>query len=139
MSDNKYTELHYEHTDKVNLNRLNLDYTTPEQSKRLIELGIPIESANIVYYHTPDSWHDPYLITEKKQIENLKSGKGLPCWSAGRLIEILEIILGSPWGDKQLLGEQGTLLERVLSDFEDIVKYKEIFNDNRIDFSKLKE
>ena len=42
------------------------NFTTPEQSKRLLELGLPIESANIVYYHTPDSLHDPYLITEKK-------------------------------------------------------------------------
>lgn len=70
------------------MSELRKDYTTPEQSKRLLELGIPIESANIVYYHTPDSLHDPYLITEKRHIENLKAGKGLPCWSVGRLIEI---------------------------------------------------
>lgn len=73
------------------MSELKKDYTTPEQSKRLLELGIPIESANIVYYHTPDSLHDPYLITEKRQIENLKAGKGLPCWSVGRLIEIIKI------------------------------------------------
>lgn len=88
MNHDKHIELYCKYTNKVNLNRLNLDYTTPEQSKRLVELGIPIKSANIVYYHTPDSWYDPYLITENGHIENLKLEKGLPCWSAGRLIEI---------------------------------------------------
>lgn len=37
------------------MDKLKKDYTTPEQSKRLLELGVPIESANIIYYHTPDS------------------------------------------------------------------------------------
>lgn len=78
------------------MKKLQNNYTTPEQSKRLVELGIPIESADIIYYHTPDSWHDPYFITEKRQIEHLKSGKGLPCWSVGRLIEVYLLCAEEP-------------------------------------------
>lgn len=31
------------------------------------------------------------LLPKKRQIENLKSGKGLPCWSIFRLIEIHDL------------------------------------------------
>lgn len=118
------------------------NFTDVEQSKRLLELGIPENSADC--YNTTK--HIDKIPEDKtyKDICQMFKLRGnyteiYPCWSAGRLIEILEIILGSPWSDHQLLGKQGTLLERVLSDFEDVVKYKEIFKDNRIDFSKLKE
>lgn len=117
------------------MDELKKDYTTPEQSKRLLELGIPIESANIIYYHTPDSWHDPYLITEKKQIENLKSGKGLPCWSVGRLMEIIKICsdLNTVLGYQIAYNtkHQPSLLHIVIQVIEDGI--------NEIDFSKLEE
>lgn len=112
------------------MNELQKNYTTPEQSKQLLELGIPIESANIIYYHTPDSWHDPYLITEKKHIENLKSGKGLPCWSVGRLIEIYCIITGRK---EFTLRTVDTLINEVIYVLKVAIKH-EGFN-----FSKLVE
>lgn len=122
-----------------------LNFTTPEQSKRLLELGVPADSADC--YNTtkhigiiPDgaTYKDVWQMSIWRD-EDDNHIEMYPCWSVGRLIEILEIILGSPWSDKELLGKQGTLLERVVSDFEDVVKYKEIFKDNRIDFSKLEE
>lgn len=129
------------------MKKLQNNFTTFNQIIRLFELGVPADSADmyIECYWCDESngrWRykaDSHeMFGKRKQI-----GEGIgaikPCWSVGRLIEILEIILGSPWSDKQLLGKQGTLLERVVSDFEDIVKYKEIFKDNRIDFSKLEE
>ena len=115
------------------MSELKKDYTTPEQSKKLLELGIPIESANIVYYHTPDSLHDPYLITEKRQIENLKAGKGLPCWSVGRLIEIMKVcsdldpILG--YQIAYNTKHQPSLLHIVIQVIEDYI--------NELNFSKL--
>lgn len=115
------------------MNELQKDYTTPEQSKRLLELGIPIESANIVCYHTPDSLHDPYFITEKRQIENLKSGKGVPCLSVGRLIEIIKIcsdldpILG--YQIAYNTKHQPSLLHIVMQIIEDYI--------NDLNFSKL--
>lgn len=67
------------------------NFTTPEQSKRLLELGIPADSADC--YYTEILWHRPRFITEDT-IPNwnarLMDGtqKYLPCWSVGRLIEI---------------------------------------------------
>ena len=111
------------------MSELKKDYTTPEQSKRLLELGIPIESANIVYYHTPDSLHDPYLITEKLQIERLKAGKGLPCWSAGRLINTFECCTGVKYNHNSDM----SLLDDIF------LKIQSFINANLFDFSKLDE
>lgn len=128
------------------MKKLQSNFTTFNQIIRLLELGVPADSADMYiecywcdgsngrWRHKADS-HE--MFGDRKQI-----GEGVgairPCWSVGRLIEILEIILGSPWSDHKELGKS-TLLERVLRDFEDVVKYKEIFKDNRIDFSKLEE
>lgn len=123
------------------MKKMQSNFTTTEQSKRLLELGVPEWTADLRYRicKANDSiLGNPYL-TKGKKYTGSHFNSSLPCWSVGRLIEILEIILDSPWSDRQLLGEQGTLLERVVSDFEDVVKYKEIFKDNRIDFSKLEE
>lgn len=131
MSHDKHIELYHKCTDKVNPNGLKLDYTTPEQSKRLIELGVPIESANIVYYHTPDSWYDPYLITENRHIENLKSGKGLPCWSVGRLMGIFTICFDPDFIHFDTFADGINFLKQMMNKFE---TYAE-----NMDFSKLEE
>ena len=116
------------------MKKLQNNFTTPEQSKRLLELGVPANSA--------DCYYDQYQILNfRNKLDYGYDFFGLnfrfiPCWSVGRLIEILEITLGTPWSDNEELGES-TLLERVVRDLEYVVKYKEIFKDNRIDFSKL--
>lgn len=118
------------------MKKLQNNFTTPEQSKRLLELGVPANSA--------DCYYDQYQILNFRT--ELDYGydffelnfRFIPCWSVGRLIEMLEITLGTPWSDHEELGKS-TLLERVVRDFEDVVKYKQIFKDNRIDFSKLEE
>lgn len=109
------------------MSKLQKDYTTPEQSKVLLELGIPMESANIVYYHTPDSWHDPYFITEKSQLEKLKAGKGLPCWSVGRLINIFECCTGVKYNHNSDM----SLLDDIFSKIQSFIKA------NLFDFAKL--
>lgn len=122
------------------MKKLQNNFTTPEQSKWLLELEMPIDSADcyLTKFGIDKDWEVKVLNNVKYSEIAISNQKYcLPCWSVGRLIEILEIILGTPWSDKELLGKQGTLLERVVSDFEDVVKYKEIFQDNRIDFSKL--
>ena len=113
------------------MSKLQNDYTTPEQSKRLVELGVPIESANIIYYHTPDSLHDPYLITENKHIENLKLGKGLPCWSVGRLMEIFAICFDPDFIHFDTYADGINFLQQMMDKFE---TYAE-----NMDFSKLEE
>ena len=111
------------------MKNLQKDRTTPEQSKILLELGIPIESANIVYYHTPDSLHDPYFITETRQLENLKAGKGLPCWSVGKLINIFECCTSVKYNHNSDM----SLLDDIFS------KIQSFINANLFDFSKLED
>ena len=112
------------------MKKLQNNFTTPKQSKRLLELA--------------DCYYDQYQILNfRTELDYGYDFFGLnfrfiPCWSVGRLIEILEITLGTPWSDREELGKS-TLLERVIRDFEDVVKYKEISKDNRIDFSKSVE
>lgn len=114
------------------MKKLQSNFTTHEQSKRLLELGVPADSADCVY----DAQGRVYIKPHEYIFKDCPTL--LPCWSVGRLIEILEITLGTPWSDNEELGES-TLLERVVRDLEYVVKYKEIFKDNRIDFSKLEE
>ena len=76
------------------MKKLQSNFTTPEQSKRLFELGVPADSAdcyaslgfeNLIWIRN----------TENEQSEGffdvLINGKpvNIPIWSAGRLIEII--------------------------------------------------
>ena len=67
-------------------------FTTPEQSKRLQELGVPANSADM-YYHLAN--HQYYVRDEFsiKQHDFFEFYKNIfyPCWSVGRLIEIITI------------------------------------------------
>lgn len=62
------------------------NFTTPEQSKQLLELGVPIDSADMYYKHTmltPYILSDRVLFSVYSKVEDI-----VPCWSVGRLIEI---------------------------------------------------
>lgn len=88
------------------MKKLQNNFTTPEQSNRLLELGVPADSADCFYSHyiktyahseyTEILWHRPRFITEDN-IPNwnarLMDGTQtyLPCWSIGRLIEVMTI------------------------------------------------
>lgn len=110
------------------------NYTTPEQSKRLLELGVPADSADCYYdiyngrinvIHTTDaSWRE----TDKAFMYYQSY---LPCWSAGRLIEIFEICTGQVWQNEII--ENYSKIDMLLEDFEDR-EQKYTF-----DFSKLEE
>lgn len=108
------------------------NFTTPEQSKRLVELGLPADSADCVYElkqigtqfimsKTPDIIPSTMRLSWRNRI---------PCWSVGRLIEIYIIVRG---------------LDTAYLPFksgEDMVKclirlYEEKAKD--LDFSKLEE
>lgn len=113
---------------------LQSNFTTPEQTKRLLELGVPANSADIVYYNTPDSLYDPYIITEQSQLQKIKEGIGIPCWSIGRLIEILKICII----DKKELEEIFEYLKDSYYLTECLIQvYKEWLS--LLNFSKLEE
>lgn len=74
------------------MSKLQNNFTTPEQSKRLLKLGVPANSADMWYVGslgTPGkyapfpsfSYHFDGAIYERD----------IPCWTVGRLIEIFEI------------------------------------------------
>lgn len=121
--------------------KLQNNFTTPEQSKRLLELGLPADSA------------DCYCLTTvigQIQIvlpESARSGKDFkqffPCWSVGRLIEIGLLCREQKDGmfaklsfcqtGKQLIDGIGT------GDIvEGLVRYLES-KDYKYDFSKLED
>lgn len=71
------------------MKQLQNNYTSPEQSKRLLELGVPADSADC--FISPIGymgiWQDEYE-------DKIYRVDYIPCWSVGRLIEIYVIARG---------------------------------------------
>lgn len=82
------------------MKKLQNNFTTPEQSKRLLELGVPADSADCYMKLNGTDimlWHQPNRPTMSlfEFISRAKERAGsevyIPCWSASRLIEIMTI------------------------------------------------
>lgn len=112
------------------------NFTTPEQSKRLLELGAPADSADCYWRNYGDAEHRAdvrFVLNGYDKIHTIKdcyepNTEIIPCWSAGRLIEIYEICFGG-YFNSRYFGH--TLMEDVLLKIEEQI--------NSIDFSKLEE
>lgn len=112
------------------MKKLQRNFTTPKQSKRLLELGIPAQTADCFYQlndfgiiSAPTPCIISYLLDNNNEV-NWKNVKAIPCWSVGRLMEIWKICKGRTWyyfSDR--------LIDEITIDFE-------VFD---IDFSKLEE
>ena len=70
-----------------------MNYTTIEQSKKLVELGLNPDTADMCYIQTPA---DEYRLTayNLEYCNNLKQQRGsdmslIPCWSLGALLDII--------------------------------------------------
>jgi hypothetical protein len=112
--------------------KLQNNYTTPEQSQHLLELGLPADSADchytaiqsMIWIHNdcdPD-FTNP-LIT--------------PCWSVGRLLEICTICIYHYTGNNTFIFDRGSLR---LGYIECLIAALEIAHDDGdIDFSKLED
>lgn len=110
------------------------NFTTPEQSKRLLELGVPADSADCVYelkqngtQFTMSKTPDIIPISMRLSWRNNR----IPCWSVGRLIEIWEVVTGEKW----LHETEQPIIEELISNFN----YYSYDNDDPLDFSKLEE
>lgn len=72
--------------------KLQNNFTTPEQSKRLLELGVPADSADCYIYEYDKKWASPLTIIQPEKqtpiVADFSNPKYLPIWSVGRLIEI---------------------------------------------------
>lgn len=89
-------------SDKRDLTLPNSNITTPEQSKSLLRLGIPKDSADRIYKNLVVSsnagavlYCEDFLMPGKDYTETAKFwlehglNEVLPCWSAGQLVEII--------------------------------------------------
>ena len=113
--------------------KLQNNFTTPEQSKRLLELGVPANSADC-YYDLMAEEDTPYWRHEKENVNLFSFSFIKPCWSVGRLIEIYEACTDNNcvWFDYK--SDSMNLIERII---HDIISAKESING--IDFSKLEK
>ena len=124
------------------------NFTTFEQSKRLIELGVPVDSADCVGYivDKSDIFNEYFQKGETRitainprhtytQVTTLKCGEvwldePFPCWSVGRLIDIIN---NSTKLGYLVLYSSDILIERLIKVIENHTKF------NEIDFSKFEE
>jgi hypothetical protein len=124
------------------------NFTSFEQSKRLIELGVPVDSADCVGYivDKSDIFNEYFQKGETRitainprhtytQVTTLKCGEvwidePFPCWSVGRLIDIIN---NSTKLGYLVLYSSDILIERLIKVIENHSKF------NEIDFSKLED
>ena len=119
----------------MTIQKLQNNFTTPEQSKRLLELGVPADSAD--YYllrtHTKgdtfivEVLHDELYLKKDKFTNMLEY---LPCWSVCRLIEIYNLCAH---GFYTLTKVPKDLIEHILSRYDWEIRHV------GMDFSKLEE
>lgn len=90
------------------MKKLQNNFTTPEQSKRLLELGVPADSADCYYEAVYGKNYDksgccagwrakPIVITFS--IPDWSNHSECPCWSVGRLMEIIDICALGKYSD----------------------------------------
>lgn len=115
------------------MKKLRINFTTPEQSKRLLDLGLPLNSADCAYYSVNGLSVNVYGLGFKDCLDRYvdKSLHYLfkPSWSAGRLIEIYTLVTGRTYNDGSFEGE--TLIDRLEFAIADA--------SHMFDFSKLDE
>lgn len=114
------------------MNKLQNNFTTPEQSKRLLELGVPVDSADCYWFDEREIFFlkDKSYSGEAKDGELVRATDFTPCWSVGRLIEIYNIITGRK---EFTLRTVDTLINEVIYMLNVVIKHEEL------DFSKLEE
>lgn len=117
------------------MSKLQNNFTTPEQSKRLLELGVPVDSANCYYTWKLDHTAKINVLDNETYSELLDhtSQITVPCWSVGRLIEIMKICAKPK--------EQAIMSEELLYCRDLVGMLVFILEGNRsvMDFSKLEE
>ena len=114
-----------------------LNFTTSEQSKRLLELGVPFDSADC--YNTtkhigkiPDG--ETYKDLWQMSIWRDEDGNHIemyPCWSVGQLMNIFAICFDPDFIHFDTYADGITFLQQMMDKFE---TYAENMN-----FSKLEE
>jgi hypothetical protein len=119
------------------MKKLQNNFTTQEQSKRLLELGLPADSADCIIKNNKHVYKYNFDMepTMTQLIERLNTDDCMNvynhCWSVGRLIEIYCLATGIEYikiGTSEI-----SLIELMIKMIEIAVKVK------TFDFSKLEE
>ena len=121
------------------MTKLQRNFTTPEQSKRLLELGVPEWTADCFcptdLQQNPIEDATPTIITYQLDTDEIEWDKvyAFPCWSVGRLIEIMNICsihnIVSIYRTDRDVTQIDIIIETIINRI----------NGNSIDFSKLEE
>ena len=117
---------------------LQSNFTTPEQSKRLLELGVPADSADCYYQYLKryNEFAGPIVFAGNDNFtinqNSFPNDEIIPCWSVGRLMEIYSLCINCmPGMDLRLYGND--YVEEIIAAFE-------LASDDGLnDFSKLEE
>lgn len=121
------------------MKKLQNNFTTPEQSKRLLELGVPADSADCFWFVEREIFflQDKSYSDEAKDGEIVRATDYTPCWSVGRLIEICLLVFERHYfAPKAIKITIASLYGAGL--IEDCVrKLEELHESYIIDFSKI--
>lgn len=119
------------------MKKLQNNFTTPEQSKRLLELGVPANSAdcymlNNQMTHGWDMNDYELYVDDYSRYDPFYYGDDsiLPCWSVGRLMEIYKIV-GEEAGQCISCSTNQSQVESLVQLYEENIEL--------LDFSKLDE
>lgn len=121
------------------MKQLQSNFTTPEQSKRLLELGVPADSADC--YNTTkhtgkirdgETYKD-VLQMSKWRNENGNHIEMYPCWSVGRLIEIYLLCAELKKPQMIFIKEDVLMMDRMINELCYMAESE------RLDLSKLEE
>ena len=112
------------------MKKLQSNFTTPEQSKRLIELGVPVNSADMgIIYDILNFGIEILVVPYDKWCKGYES-ISMPCWSVGRLIEIYKIV-GEEAGQCISCSTNQSQVESLVQLYEENIEF--------LEFSKLEE
>lgn len=125
------------------MKQLQCNFTTTEQSKRLLELGVPADSADcylngdsVIILNSQTFQENYNEDLDLARLHLIEYPHYIPCWSVGRLIEIAKICSKS----RDALRGLFSFLEECKADecMSQVMDYFEICN-YQFDFSKLEE
>lgn len=119
---------------------LQCDFTTSKQSERLLELGLPADSANIALHKDGSPHYLNYETFSEFAIRVYSCVEACPydpCWTFGRLMEIFDICyVGDRIDDEwpktdKMSSNAGCIINYIVGIYEIAAK------ENGLDFSKL--
>lgn len=107
------------------MSKLQNDFTTKQQSEKLLALRMPRLSANFYY----DDENEVQIVRDPEF--ELQSKGYFPCWSVGMLMKIFAICFDPDFIEFDIFADGTTFLQQMIDKFETCI--------DAMDFSKLEE